>query len=295
MDLRRIRHFSVLAETLNFSRTAERLHIAQPALSVSIQKLENELGTKLFERTSTGVKLTASGEAALLEARRMLYHAEQMVRAARDAARGTSGRLRIGFVGSAIFRVIPQLIPRYRALYPDVELVLQEAVSHRIVEMLREEALDVGVVRTPLLQPSAVRSLTLQRDRFLLAVPRAHPLAARERAALGEMRDQPFVMYPAGDASGLHSAAMAACQSAGFMPAISQEASQIATVLALVAAGLGVALVPEVMRDQSHPQIEFVELEDHGEVLETTLALVYMPGSESPACQRFVELCSAGD
>jgi DNA-binding transcriptional LysR family regulator len=276
MDLRRIRHFSVLAETLNFSRTAERLHIAQPALSVSIQKLENELGTKLFERTSTGVKLTASGEAALLEARRMLYHAEQMVRAARDAARGTSGRLRIGFVGSAIFRVIPQLIPRYRAQYPDVELVLHEAVSQRIVEMLREEALDVGVVRTPLLQPSAVRSLT-----------------ARERAALGEMRDQPFVMYAAGDASGLHSAAMAACQSAGFMPAISQEASQITTVLALVAAGLGVALVPEVMRDQSHGQVEFVELEDRGEVLETTLALVYMAGSESPACQRFVELCEA--
>src|SRR5690348_13840415 len=98
MDLRRIRHFIVLAETLNFSRAAERLHIAQPALSVSIQKLEAELGTKLFERTSTGVLLTVSGEAALLEARRLLLHGDQMIRVARDAAQGTGGRLRIGFV-----------------------------------------------------------------------------------------------------------------------------------------------------------------------------------------------------
>jgi len=115
MDLRRIRHFHVLAETLNFSRAAERLHIAQPALSVSIQKLETELGTRLFDRTPTGVSLTASGVAALVEARRLLYHGEQLLRTARDAAEGTGGRLRIGFVGSAIHGLLPSLIPRFRA------------------------------------------------------------------------------------------------------------------------------------------------------------------------------------
>src|SRR5690606_29132162 len=125
------------------------------------------LGTKLFERTSTGVLLTASGQAALVEARRLLYHGEQLMRTARDAAAGTAGRLRIGFVGSAISRVVPTLIPTFRSQYPGVELVLTESTSSRIVTMLHEEALDIGIVRTPLLQTHDATLHTLQRDRFM--------------------------------------------------------------------------------------------------------------------------------
>lgn len=293
MDLRRIRHFNVLAETLNFSRAAERLHIAQPALSVSIQKLETELGTRLFERTPTGVWLTASGKAALVEARRLLYHGEQLMRTAGDAAAGTGGRLRIGFVGSAIFRLIPTLIPRFRSQYPGVELVLTEATSVRILSMLNEEALDIGIVRTPLLQSHGATLITLQRDRFVAALPASHALAERQSLRLEELSGEPFVMYVQGEATGLHASAMAACEAAGFTPHVTQEATQIATVLALVESGLGVALVPQVMRGLRDPQVLYRDLVDAGDAVNTTLALAYQTGNETPAAQRFIEASRA--
>lgn len=290
MDLRRIRHFNVLAETLNFSRAAERLHIAQPALSVSIQKLEAELGTRLFERTPTGVSLTASGEAVLIEARRLLYHGEQVQRLARDAADGTVGPLRIGFVGSAIFGVLPALVPAFRAEYPDVELVLRESISSRIMESLAEEALDVGLVRTPLLKASPATLLTLQHDRFILALPRAHALCAASAPALADLAGEPFVMYSPTEASGLHGAAMSMCQFAGFVPRIAQEATQIPTVLALVESGLGVALVPAVMRGQREPGVVYRDLPALPDAGHTTLALAWHDGQESPAAARFIAL-----
>lgn len=290
MDLRRIRHFSVLAETLNFSRAAERLHIAQPALSVSIQKLETELGTRLFERTPSGVQLTPSGRAALIEARRLLYQGEQLTRAVRAQAEGTGGRLRIGFAGSAIYGPIPQLIPAFRRQYAGVELILREAVSARIVEMLAEEALDLGIVRTPLLQPHSAQLVTLVRERFVAAVPTGHPLAARPVLTLQDLAEEPFVMYSPTEAGGLHGSAMAACQAAGFVPQVAQEAAQIPTILALVQSGLGVALVPALMRSHRNPGVTYCELEGLAAGTETTLALAYQSGLESPAAERFIEL-----
>lgn len=291
MDLRRIRNFNVLAETLNFSRAAERLHIAQPALSVSIQKLESQLGTKLFERTSTGVKLTATGEAALVDARRMLYHGEQLMRTARDAAAGTGGRLRIGFVGSTIYSVLPKLIPAFRSQYPNVEVVLSEATSTRILSMLRDDAIDVGIVRTPLLQANGATLHVLRRDRFVAALPVSHSLASRESLRLEELAGEPFVMYSATDAAGLHASAMAACEAAGFMPDVTQVATQVATMLALVASGLGVALVPEVARSDRTLSVRYLDLQDQMPAVETTLALAWHVESESPAALRFIGAC----
>jgi DNA-binding transcriptional LysR family regulator len=293
MDLRRIRHFNVLAETLNFSRAAERLRIAQPALSVSIQKLEIELGTKLFERTPLGVALTASGRAALLEARRLLYHGEQLKRSVRDATQGTGGRLRIGFVGSAIYRVIPWLIPRFRTRYPGVELVLLEETSSAIVAMLGEETLDIGIVRTPLLQSHAASLLTMQRDRFIAALPKGHALAQREPLCLADLARETFIMYSAEHATGLRASAMASCEAAGFAPNVVQEATQIPTIVALVESGLGVALVPQVMKGHREPQVVYRELQDAREGTPTTLALAWLEGGESPAAQRFIEMTRA--
>lgn len=290
MDLKRIRHFSVLAETLNFSRAAERLHIAQPALSVSIQKLETELGTKLFERNSAGVVLTSSGQAVLVEARRLLYHGEQLLRSARDAAAGTGGRLRIGFVGSAIYRWIPTLIPSFRMLCPGVELVLREATSAGIVQMLNEEALDLGIVRTPLLQAHSATLHVLQRDGLLVALPSAHPLAQREVIRVADLEQEAFIIYGSSEAAGLRASVMAACEAAGFVPQIAQEATQIPTVLALVESGLGVALVPDVMRGYREPQIVYRSLQEVRLATETTLSLAWVAGNESPAAQRFIDL-----
>lgn len=289
MDLRRLRNFDVLAETLNFSRAAERLHIAQPALSVSIQKLEAELGNKLFDRTPSGVRLTTAGEAALVEARRILHHGEQMQLAARAAAEGTSGLLRIGFVGSAIYHLIPTLIPRFRAQYPNVQLVLREATSVAIVAMLDEEALDLGIVRTPLLQAHGATLQVLQRDRLLMALPAAHPLACSEHLALADLAREPFVMYGATHAAGLNALVLSACEGAGFVPHITQEATQIPTVLALVESGLGVALVPEVMRGHRAPRVVYRDM-GNASFAATTLSMAFIAGNERPAAHRFMEM-----
>jgi len=287
MDLRRIRHFVVLAETLNFRRAAERLHIAQPALTVSIQKLEAELGTALFIRDPRGVVLTPSGEVALAEARRVLFHAGQFRDAVNAAATGMAGTLRVGFVGSATYDVLPRLVRRFRADYPGVELVLKEATSDGILRMLEEQDLDVGLVRTPLLRASAAAIDMLEPDRYMAALPRTNPLADRETLRLADLAGEDFVMYAAGEASGLHSTAMAACQLAGFLPRVTQEATQIQTVLALVESGLGVALVPSVMQRYTSERLVYRTLADYPEAASIGLALAYMPGRESAAAQRF--------
>jgi DNA-binding transcriptional LysR family regulator len=225
-----------------------------------------------------------------VEARRLVWHGEQLLRTTSDAAQGTGGQLRIGFVGSAIYRWIPQLIPAFRSQYPGVELVLREATSSAIARLLAEEGLDVGIVRTPLLQAGGLELLTLQRDRFVAAVPHSHVLAGAQRIALARLASDPFVMYTSTDASGLHGAAMAACQAAGFLPQVAQQASQIATVLALVESGLGVALVPELTRERGGHGVACLDLTDLPAATDTALALAWLAGQESPGTRRFVEL-----
>ncbi|MDF1485628.1 LysR family transcriptional regulator [Ramlibacter sp. H39-3-26] len=287
MDLRRIRHFVVLAETLNFRRAAERLSMAQPPLSVSIQKLEGELGVKLFERLPAGVELTPSGRAVLPEARRLLFHNEQLFELASGAAAGTSGTLNVGFVGSSTFGMLQKLVPLFRSEYPGVELTLREATSARIVQMVEGDELDVGIVRTPLLQGTRCRLLPLTRESFVAALPRGNPLARKAELRLEELANEPFVMYTRTDAAGLHSAAMLACQERGFMPHIAQEATQVQTVLSLIETGLGVALVPEIMQRFTSPKLVFRAVTDMPASAAIGMALACRSDRESGAAQRF--------
>ncbi|QHJ01711.1 LysR family transcriptional regulator [Xylophilus rhododendri] len=292
MDLRRIRHFVVLAETLNFRRAAERLHMAQPPLSVSIQKLEAELGTRLFDRSTSGVALTASGRAALAEARRVLFYNEQFREQASSAAQGTSGQLLVGFVGSTASGMLQKLVPQFRAEYPGVELILRESTSGAIMQQIVGDELDVGLVRTPLLESSTARLLPLERDCFVAALPRGNALAARAELRLADLAEQPFVMYTRAFAAGLHSATMLACQATGFVPLVAQEATQIQTVLAMVESGLGVALVPSVTQRFTSQKMVFRRLVDLPEAADIGLALAFKPERESAAALRFREMAA---
>ena len=292
MDLRRIRHFVTLAETLNFRRAAERLHMAQPPLTVSIQKLEAELGTRLFNRDSTGVSLTPSGRAVLVEARKLLFHGSQLRETARSTLEGTGGTLQIGFVGSATYGMLQKLLPLYRAQFPGVELVLQEATSVAIMQQLEDQALDVGLVRVPLLQTTKATLVQLERDVFIAALPRGSVLAGKGLLKLSDMQGEPFVMYASTHAAGLHSSAMLACQQAGFIPRVTQEAVQVQTVLALVESGLGVALVPSVMQRFLSDKIVYRAFVDVPESASIGLALAYMAETESPAARSFRKLAS---
>ncbi|GAA5233197.1 LysR family transcriptional regulator [Verticiella sediminum] len=293
MDLRRIRQFVVLSEVLNFRRAAERLHMTQPALSVSIQKLEADLGVALFRREASGVALTHSGQAALLEARRAIFHGEQFVEAARAANSGEGGILRIGFVGSTTYALLPKLVPRFRTDHPRVRLVLSQATSERIMHMLDEDALDIGLVRTPVVYTSGATLVQLEREDFVAALPVGHPHAGRPRLRLQDLQEEPFLMYSEETSPGLRAAAMSACQSAGFFPQLAQEATQVHTLLALVESGLGIALVPSVMERFSSDKVAIRRLSDLPAPGSIALALAYKAEMESPAARRFREVAAA--
>jgi DNA-binding transcriptional LysR family regulator len=294
MDLRRIKQFVVLSETLNFHRAAERLHIAQPALSVSIKKLEEELGVQLFLRDPSGVTLTVSGKMVLQEAHKLLFHGEQLAEAASNAMDGTGGRLEIGFVGSAIHGLLQRLLPQFRTAYPGVELVLREGTSISIVQQLEDRSLDVGLIRVPLITPTKANIAVLEKDVYMAALPRGHALAAKGPLALSELANESFIIYsaqhPTSSAAGLHSAMMIACQTAGFTPRVAQQAVQIQTVLALVESGLGVALVPSIMKRYVSDRIVYRQLIDTPEQASVGLALASVPDSESPAAVNFRKL-----
>ncbi len=288
LNLRRIHQFVVLAETLNFRRAAERLHIAQPPLSVSIQKLETELGVRLFERGGTGgVTLTTGGQAALVEARRLLFHNTQLHNAATSAVAGTGGTLRVGFVGSTIHGTLQRVVRQFRAEFPGVDLVLKEGTSTHIMEQVASDELDVGLVRTPLMASVQASLTQLSTESFVAALPNGNPLAHRSELQLEHLAHESFVFYSRADASGLHSMAMLACQLAGFLPRVAQDATQVQTVLALVESGLGVALVPSIAQYTPNPRISYRRIVNIPEAANIGLALAVHMDTPGAAAQHF--------
>jgi DNA-binding transcriptional LysR family regulator len=243
MDFRHLRQFVTLAETLNFRKAAEKLHMSQPPLSVSIRKLETELGVDLFQRGKDGVQLTKNGEAALEQAKRALFFADEFVHTARATSNGERGVLRIGFVGSSTRSILPAILSMFRQYYPGVQLVLRESRSTQIVEALEDGTLDIGIVRIPVPASGYLKMQTLQTERLTLAIPHNHRFAARSAIRMADLIDEDFIFYTE-DAPGLRMAALHACEAHGFTPRIAQEAVQVATVMSLVDAGLGIALLP---------------------------------------------------
>jgi len=242
MELRQLRYFVTLAETRNFHRAAERLNMSQPPLTVAIRKLEEELGTPLFARGPRGVTMTPAGRASLDIARLTLAQADRFRDVVREGAAGERGRLRVGFVGSATFELLPRIIPEYRRRYPGVELVLEEAASVEIARKLAGGELDVGLVRLPLMEIAAIDTEGIDPDELHAALPTGSALAMGGTVRLEALAAEPFILQSR--VSVLHSVTLTACHAAGFVPIVAQEAAQLSAILALVRSGLGVALVP---------------------------------------------------
>ena len=289
MNLRQLRQFVTLAETGNFHRAAEMLHMAQPPLSVSIRKLEEEMGEALFERRSTGVFLTTVGEAMLADARLTLFHAEQCRQAAMDARQGQGGLLRMGIIGSATYALLPELIPSLRERFPKIELELTEATSSEILDGLVSRRFDVGFVRYPVLHPAPFELLPMDRDDFVLAVSEHSPLAAHDAIALSDAARQPFIMYPQDKVPGLSTLALMRCQLSGFTPRVAQEAMQVQTIMSLVASGLGVGLVAGVARLVMPRGVKCLALTDNPPGFHVGIALARLQGNTSRLVERFTE------
>lgn len=287
MNLRQLRQFVTLAETGNFRRAAEQLHMAQPPLSVSIRKLEEELGTPLFARMPTGVLLTAAGEAMLASARQTLFHAQQCQQSVQAAVHGEGGLLRLGFVGSATYSLLPRLISGFRKKYPMVELELTEQTTVSTLDGLEARRLDLGLVRYPVLDPRPFVLTPLEPDEFVAALPARSRFARRAALPLSELAGEPFIMYSLSRVPGLFAVTMARCQQAGFTPRIAQEATQIQTILSLVQSGLGVALVASVARQFVPAGVKLLRLSDSRANFEIGLALVAAQESSNRLVQTF--------
>jgi DNA-binding transcriptional LysR family regulator len=244
MELRHIRSFLSIAETLHFGRTAELIHISQPALSLQIRALEEEVGVRLFERNRRKTTLTAAGAAFRNDATAALSQLEQAIRRARLAANGKLGLLRIGFVSTAGSEIVPNIVRQFRQLNPEVEFSLRNILTAEQVQMLETGSLDIGFLREPIGEHSAVDVVTVHREPFVLVVPSSHKLAKRKRVRLREVAGQDFVMYERTYAPGFHDLMFGILRDAGIVPNVTQTAVEIPTLISLVASGMGITIMP---------------------------------------------------
>lgn len=287
MELRHIRYFVAVAEARSFSRAAEALQVAQSPLSQQIRKLERELDVRLFERTTRSVRLTHAGTVFYDRARRLLEGSVEAAEAAQRAARGELGRLAVGFSGSATYELLPAIARAYHERNPDVALELHgEMLTPAQVDGLLEERLAVGVLRPPVHAEGLVVE-TVRREPLVALLPTQHPAAGARQIELASLRDEPFLGYPSGPSSAMHGLVLQACRQAGFVPRVRQEAAETATLVALVAAGLGVALVPASVR---HLRIDGVAYQPLAPpVTEVSLAFAYREGEVGPLVRGFLE------
>jgi DNA-binding transcriptional LysR family regulator len=285
MELRHLRYFVTVAEELHFGRAAARLFIAQPPLSQQIQQLERELGVTLLLRTSRRVQLTPAGEVFLAGARQTLGGLDAAVQAAQRAERGETGWLGIGFAASATYDLLPATLHDFRAQFPDVELSLMELNAAEQAQALRDRSIHVGFARPHAEEADVVVEAVL-REPFLVALPEAHPLAAQPSLSLPMLAGEPFVSFPETPLPSYAQVVRAVCEEAGFAPRVVQEVREMQTAISLVAAGLGIALLPASVQHLHRDGVVYRPLPEPAP--RTELAIVSRKEDASPALQNFL-------
>ncbi len=292
MELRHLRYFIAVAEEGHVTRAAERLGMQQPPLSQQIRALERELDVQLFRRRPRGVELTDAGSALLADARAILSHIEHASAAAKRTARGEQGRIAVGFTSSAPFHpFVPRIIRTYRDAFPLVASTLEEGGTMELVDHLREERIDVAFVRTAIADQEGLMVSPLLKEAMVLALPRAHTLArpTGKAVSLKALAEETFIVYRRHNGPGLYDAILSACTAAGFSPRVGQEAPRIVSTLNLVAAGLGISLVPESLQRMRMDGVVFRRI---GGAAQPTapLYLASRRSESSAAVRRFLEL-----
>lgn len=287
MELRHLRYFIAVAEELHFGRAAERLFIAQPPLSQQIQQLERELGFALFSRTQRRVELTAAGQLLLDEARELLANLDKAVAAGRRVARGEVGWLGVGFVGTATYQFLPAVLSAFRERHPNVELVLRELVSAKQAQALRERRIHIGLAR-PAIQEEGLVSEAVVREPLVAALPASHPLAALDRFPISRLSTEPFILFPRHPRPSYAEFVIAVCEQAGFQPQVTQETAEIHTAVSLVAAGLGVTLVPASVQSAHREGVVFRRFAEPQPMTELTAA--FRAGDASPVLHAFLDI-----
>jgi DNA-binding transcriptional LysR family regulator len=291
LELRQLRYFVAVAEERHFGKAALRLHMTQPPLSQTIFGLEELLGAPLFARSRRAVELTPAGQALLPEARRILAASAALPALVKRAAGGEAGRLSLAFVSSADYSVLPPFLRRYRTAFPQVQIALQEATSDLQIDDLLHGRIDAGLLIAPLPDKARLELdyLKVLTEPLIVALPAgASSSAAGQAVALAALPPLPLIIFPRPIAPGLHDAILACFRAAGITPEIGQEAIQMQTIVSLVSAGMGMALVPQSVSKLMRPGVEYRALHDPTPQVETGLA--WRRDAVSPVLQGFLDL-----
>lgn len=289
LSQRLLHQFVAVAEELHFGRAALRLHIAQPALSRAIQRLEAYVGVALLERNQRRVTLTPAGRMFLEQTYQTLEQSTLSVERARSVAHGTSGHLSIGFIGSAGYGFVPTIIEAFRQRFPNVELTLTEMSTLEQLGHLESRRIDVGILRTPLPKQHHVLNLRhYASDGLVVALHADHPLASHRRLQLQELANESFVAFAPEKVPASYAQLMAACLAAGFLPRVTQQCSQVAVIVGLVAADMGVAIVPADLQSLQHPKVRYVPLQSNSSPLNVEVSFAWRKDSTNPTLSSFL-------
>jgi DNA-binding transcriptional LysR family regulator len=287
MELRHLRYFITVAEELHFGRAAQRLNMTQQPLSRQIRDLEIEIQVTLFHRTKRTVRLTEAGKVFLERSYGVLAQLEQAIAVTQQIGRGEVGRLAIGFVDSAMYTLLPEIVRVFREQFPAVELRLYELTTAQQIQALHHKQIDIGIVR------SAISEAGLSVECFLpeslvLALPENHPLSAQTQVSLSTLADELFILFPAKMGPVFYDQIITICQQAGFQPKVAQEAVQMQTIVGLVAAGLGIAIVPASLQNFHRSGVIYRPLQE--QIPKTGLYLAWRQHDTSPVLSAFLSL-----
>jgi DNA-binding transcriptional LysR family regulator len=288
MELRQIRSFLSIAQTLHFGRTAEIIHLSQPALSLQIRALEDEIGVRLFERNRRKTVLTAAGVAFREDATEALLRVDQAVHKAKLAANGKLGILRIGFISTAGNEIVPTIVRKFREQNAEVEFSLRNILTMDQIQMLETGSLDIGFLRLPIGAHSGLEVVTIHREPFVLVVPSSHSLATRKRVRLREASGQDFVMYERAYAPGFHDLIFGMLRDAVIIPNVRQTAGEMPTLISLVDSGTGVAILPASAVKRSVASVVACEIADKIPMSEIGIAV--RKGNRAPVVDNFRSL-----
>lgn len=286
MEFRHLRCFVALADELHFGRAAQRLSMSQPPLSVNIRQLEEDVGAQLFDRDSRGVRLTAAGIAFRPHALALLSKAEEARLLAKEIEDGAVGRLRIGFVGSMLFRGLPAMLQRFQTANERLVLALHELNSQEQIDALVADELDVAFIHTDRV-PAPFKTVCISSERFVACLPEGHAHARRRSVALPSLADEAFVLFSRTASPDYHGRIIDMCHAAGFHPLVRHEVRHWLSVVAVVAQGMGVSIVPSPMERSGLRGAVFRPIQ--GAALQSNVYCTWRTASDHPARDRFLQ------
>lgn len=287
MELRHLRYFVTVVEERHFGRAAARLFMSQPPLSQQIQQLEREIGAQLLDRTTRKVALTSAGEAFYQDAIAILQRVDESAERARRLGRGEMGFFAVGFVASAAYDILPRIFREFREMLPQVELGLLELQGHEQGDALASGRIDVGLARLPTVNDAIIVE-TVSEETLVAALPASHPLAFYDEVAITDLRGEPFILFPESDRSRYAQLIYSLCADNGFEPLVVQKTGEVQTAVSLVAAGIGVTLVPESVQAVHRAGIVYRPLKEPRPAV--ALSVAYRADEKSPVLPHFLQV-----